>query len=35
MFCIVFAAIGLGNNSKMMPDQAKAKASGKKLLGYD
>lgn len=33
VFAIVFAAVGMGNNSQMMPDMAKGKIAGASL--YD
>lgn len=32
IFAIVFAAVGLGNNSSLMPDMAKAKVAGSNLF---
>lgn len=31
IFAIVFAAVGMGNNSQMMPDMAKGKTAGASL----
>lgn len=31
VFAVVFAAVGLGNNSQMMPDMAKGKTAGASL----
>lgn len=33
VFAVVFAAVGMGNNSQMMPDMAKGKTAGASL--YD